>query len=187
MRPYSKGDPTSSPSESSCFPIWQLCCCCDIGKQQDSGDNIVGDQSGHYSGIFWPLNETLLQHSVMAFVSSIYVVINFFISGSFCSSFVFGQGNVCKWSSNKRKIKINYNIYTVGISFNTTKELPLRVKIFAFHPRHSKHSITFRPPAPPWEKDTAFLLTWHHRWWHFLWLISYSRNNTNGIEKSFLK
>ena len=59
--------------------------------------------------------------------------------------------------------KINYIIYTVDISFNTTKEVPLRVKIFAFHPRHSKHSITLRPPAPPWEKDTAFLLTWHHR------------------------
>ena len=66
-------------------------------------------------------------------------------------------------NKNYLRKKINYNIYTVGISFNTTKEIPLSVKIFTFHPRHSKHFITLRPPALPWEKDTAFLLTWHHR------------------------
>ena len=42
-----------------------------------------------------------------SFLGNVYVVVNFFMSGNFCFSFVFGYGNGADEVKTKRKRKIN--------------------------------------------------------------------------------
>ena len=99
-------------------------------------------QSGHFFVIFWILGNYfyhgfqariiqkinkidsysfLIPHSTFG----VYAVVNFLLQviGNFCFSFVFGYGDVCLWSWNKRKITWDKKLTTTYTFFTLLYEL----------------------------------------------------------------